>query len=89
MWSAASEGYKGDILKVAFENFNIDATGPGILSGYELWLGFDWFGASNGLVGGHGNQPRSKPGFCQVGCGGAEPSMSFAEVAQFPTSSGG
>ena len=63
MWSAASEGYKGDILKVAFENFNIDATGPGILSGYELWLGFDWFGASNGLVGGHGNQPRSKPGF--------------------------
>eukprot|EP01052_Picozoa_sp_SAG31_P045562 SAG31_NODE_8371_length_1464_cov_1.275458_1_plen_294_part_10 len=99
MWSSASEGYKGEILKVAFENFNIDMTGPGILSGYELWLGFDWFGASNGecsllfivsrmitkvgafapilsvretrccahfalgLIGGHGNQPRSKPGF--------------------------
>ena len=29
---------------------------------YEWWLGFDWFGASNGIIGGHENEPRPKPG---------------------------
>ena len=26
------------------------------------WLGFDWIAASNGLIGGHANNPRAKPG---------------------------
>ena len=43
-WSTASERYYTQVLKVFFENYHLDIT----TSGYELWLAWDWFAASNG-----------------------------------------
>jgi hypothetical protein len=57
-WSTASERYYTQVLKTFFENYHLDGT----TSGYELWLTWDWFAASNGMVGGHQNEPRPKPG---------------------------
>ena len=34
-------------LKAYIESYRTDDA----ISGYEHWLGFDWFGASNGIVG--------------------------------------
>lgn len=58
LWSTASERYYTQVLKVLFENYHLDIT----TSGYELWLAWDWFAASNGVIGGHENEPRPKPG---------------------------
>ena len=57
-WSTASERYYTQVLKTFFENYHLDAT----TSGYELWLTWDWYAASNGMIGGHQNEPRPKPG---------------------------
>ena len=57
-WSTASERYYTQVLKAFFENYHLDAT----TSGYELWLTWDWYAASNGMIGGHQNEPRPKPG---------------------------
>ena len=58
LWSQASEELYTQWMKVYIEGYHLDAT----TSGYEWWVGYDWFGLSNGLIGGHENQPRPKPG---------------------------
>jgi hypothetical protein len=45
-WALASEAFYTETLKAYLENFALAQA----LSGYEIWLGFDWFAASNGTV---------------------------------------
>lgn len=60
LWAQASEELYTQWMKVYVEGYHLDPS----TSGYEWWLGFDWWGLSNGLIGGHENEPRSKPGIC-------------------------
>ena len=57
-WSLASEREYTQWLKLYMECYRKD----NLVSGYEWWVGFDWIAASNGIIGGHANNPRSKPG---------------------------
>ena len=57
-WAEASEKLYSLILKSLIENYRADPA----VSGYEWWLGFDYFAASNGIVGGHANNPQPKFG---------------------------
>ena len=45
-------------MKSYLESYRLDPA----VSGYEWWLGFDWIAASNGIIGGHANNPKAKPG---------------------------
>ena len=58
LWALASEKVYSMFQKAYLENYRLDAA----VSGYEWWLGFDWIAASNGIIGGNANSPRSKPG---------------------------
>lgn len=60
MWAQASEELYTAWMKVYIEGYHLDAT----TSGYQWWLGSDWFGLSNGIIGGHENEPRAKAGIC-------------------------
>ena len=57
-WSVASERVYTMWLKAFIESFRLDNA----VSGYEWWLGFDWLGASNGIIAGHENAWRPKAG---------------------------
>jgi hypothetical protein len=58
LWSVASEREYTMWLKAFVESFRLDNA----VSGYEWWLGFDWLGASNGVIAGHENAWRPKAG---------------------------
>eukprot|EP01050_Picozoa_sp_SAG11_P034252 SAG11_NODE_12019_length_726_cov_0.711324_1_plen_160_part_01 len=45
-------------LKNFVESYRLDNA----VSGFEWWLGFDWLGSSNGIIGGHEEAWRPKPG---------------------------
>ena len=62
LWSVASERSYTVWLKVFIECFRLDNA----VSGYEWWLGFDWLGASNGIIAGHENKWRPKAGNVQT-----------------------
>jgi hypothetical protein len=57
-WALASEKRYNLHMKTYLESYRLDPA----VSGYEWWLGFDWIAASNGLIGGHANNPKAKPG---------------------------
>ena len=58
LWAQASEELYTQWAKVYIEGYHLDPS----TSGYQWWVGYDWFGLSNGIVGGHENEPRPKPG---------------------------
>ena len=57
-WALASEKAYSMFMKSYIENYRADPA----ISGYEWWLGFDYVASSNGVIGGHANNPRPKPG---------------------------
>ena len=57
-WALASEKAYNMFMKSYIENYRADPA----ISGYEWWLGFDFLASSNGIIGGHANNPRPKPG---------------------------
>ena len=61
-WALASEKRYNLHMKTYLESYRLDPA----VSGYEWWLGFDWIAASNGLIGGHANNPTAKPGINNV-----------------------
>ena len=61
-WALASEKAYSMFMKSYVENYRADPA----LSGYEWWLGFDFLASSNGIIGGHANNPRPKPGISNV-----------------------
>ena len=58
LWSLASELEYTMRLKSFVESYRLDNA----VSGFEWWLGFDWLGSSNGIIGGHEEAWRPKPG---------------------------
>jgi hypothetical protein len=58
LWSLASELEYTMRLKNFVESYRLDNA----VSGFEWWLGFDWLGSSNGIIAGHGEAWRPKPG---------------------------
>ena len=58
LWSLASELEYTMRLKNFVESYRLDNA----VSGFEFWLGFDWLGSSNGIIGGHEEAWRPKSG---------------------------